>query len=106
MRVRHKCLVVLWSCLFLSCENKVADSIDLSAHIGPQIRAIRLERGMTQEALASVIGIDQNALSLIEDGMATPIHSKLIDIETYFDTIFKIEGERIKIKAYLSKKLK
>lgn len=106
MDIRYKYLAVLGFFFILGCENKSNRSAQLSADVGPQIRAIRLAYGMTQKALADSIGIGQNALSLIEDGMATPIHLKLIEIETYFDTTFEIGGERIKIKAYLARGLK
>ena len=69
--------------------------------IGSQIREQRLVRGMTQLDLADSVGITQNGLSLIEDGLATPIHTKLILIQNFFDVAFKINGKYTKIEDYL-----
>jgi transcriptional regulator with XRE-family HTH domain len=90
--------------LLFSCQSNTAKlSPSFYKSIGGQIRTIRLEQGMSQQALADSVGITQNALSLIEDGLATPIHTKLIAIENFFEVTFIIEGEQISIENYLRK---
>ena len=56
---------------------------------------------MTQQALADEVNISQNSLSLIEDGLATPIHTKLILIQDYFQVKFKINGKFARIETFL-----
>jgi DNA-binding XRE family transcriptional regulator len=62
--------------------------------IGEKIRTERIKRGMTQAELSAAVGMSQNSLSLIEDGLATPIEHKIEAIEDYmgidlidFDTL-------------------
>lgn len=90
---------------FYSCQHNRSElPTAFYKSIGNQIRVIRIEKGMTQQALADSIGITQNALSLIEDGLATPIHTKLIDIENFLNTTFVIEGKQVGIESYLENK--
>lgn len=72
--------------------------------IGTQIREERLNKGLSQQDLADAVGITQNGLSLIEDGLATPIHTKLIAIQDYLGVRFKINGKYSTIEEYLLKK--
>ncbi len=51
--------------------------------IGEQIRAERIKKGLSQQQLAEAVSISQNALSLIEDGLATPIYHKITAIQEY-----------------------
>lgn len=44
----------------------------LETIIARQIRALRLERGMTQEALAEAAGMKHRSLAAIEQGHRTP----------------------------------
>jgi transcriptional regulator with XRE-family HTH domain len=74
--------------------------------VGEQIRSHRIQQGMTQQALADKVNISQNSLSLIEDGLATPIHTKLILIQDYFQVKFKINGKYAKIETFLEEKAK
>jgi DNA-binding XRE family transcriptional regulator len=69
--------------------------------IGYQIRAQRLVKGISQQKLADAVGVTQNSLSLIEDGLATPIHTKLIAIQQYLEVEFKINGKYSKIEDYI-----
>lgn len=84
-------------CLFLACfilglsscnraknaEVATLFSKEQYRSIGEQIRKERIRRGMTQLQLAEAVSLSQNALSLIEDGLATPIQHKIIAIEEY-----------------------
>lgn len=98
-------LLSFWALFFFSCQNS-APQLPPAFYksIGNQIRTIRIEKGMTQQALADSVGITQNGLSLIEDGLATPIHTKLVDIENFLNTTFVIDGEQISIEHYLENK--
>ncbi|MCH2046565.1 MAG: helix-turn-helix domain-containing protein [Saprospiraceae bacterium] len=61
--------------------------------IGEQIRAARIEKGISQEELANAIEMTQSSLSLIEDGLATPVQEKLVAIETYLGVRFEYKEE-------------
>lgn len=78
---------------FAQCQSP-APSIqkEHSMAIGLQIRKARLERGLSQEDLAKAVGLSQNALSLIEDGMATPMLEKVEAIEQYLGVTFTWSG--------------
>ena len=52
--------------------------------IGNQIKALRLRRGITQEAMAQHFGITAQAVSKWERGVATPDIAMLPDISAYF----------------------
>ncbi len=41
---------------------------DISERFGERLRALRLERGMTQSELASLLGLDRSYLSDLERG--------------------------------------
>lgn len=95
-----KLLLFAWLTLIcVACNsNKTADP-DFYRSIGEQIREHRIEQGISQQELAEAVGLSQSALSLIEDGLATPIHDKILDIQFYLETEFIVEGK--KIEAYL-----
>lgn len=93
----EKCKKVLLafacSCVFLisfnacqshkSAEKSAVLTNEQYRSIGEQIRKERIIKGLTQKELADAVSISQNALSLIEDGLATPIHQKIVAIEEY-----------------------
>ena len=85
-----------------SCgANHRANADAFYKSVGMQIRQERLDRGMSQQALADSVSISQNTLSLIEDGLATPIHTKLIEIQNYLGVKFEIDGKESTIEDYL-----
>ena len=65
--------------------------------IGNQIKALRLRRGATQEALAQHLGVTAQAVSKWERGVATPDISILPDISAYFgvtiDELFSLSDD-------------
>ena len=65
--------------------------------IGNQIKAFRLRRGVTQEALAQHLGVTAQAVSKWERGAATPDIGMLPDISAYFgvtiDELFAISDD-------------
>lgn len=65
--------------------------------IGNQIKALRLRRGTTQEALAQHLGVTAQAVSKWERGVTTPDISILPDISAYFgvtiDELFSISDD-------------
>ena len=65
--------------------------------IGNQIKALRLRRGITQEAMAQHFGITPQAISKWERGAATPDIALLPDISAYFgvsiDELFALSDE-------------
>ena len=65
--------------------------------IGNQIKALRLRRGITQEALAQHLGVTAQAVSKWERGAATPDIGMLPDISAYFgvtiDELFALSDE-------------
>lgn len=48
--------------------------------VGGRIRAIRIERGMTQEALALSSGVTRNVLIDVEHGRRGLLFERLVDI--------------------------
>ncbi|WP_264791576.1 helix-turn-helix domain-containing protein [Aureispira anguillae] len=94
-------MYVLMAC---SGSSKGTTDRDFYQDIGGQIREQRLNKGISQQDLADAVGITQNGLSLIEDGLATPIHTKLIAIQDYLDVKFKINGKYATIEEYLEEK--
>ena len=65
--------------------------------IGNQIKALRLRRGVTQEALAQHLGVTAQAVSKWERGVATPDIAMLPDISAYFgvtiDELFALSDD-------------
>ena len=65
--------------------------------IGNQIKALRLRRGTTQEALAQHLGVTPQAVSKWERGVATPDISMLPDLSAYFgvtiDELFAVSDD-------------
>jgi len=96
-------LLVFASILVIACEMSQKKNLgdDFYKTIGAQIREERLQKGISQQDLADAIGVTQNGLSLIEDGLATPIHTKLISIQNYLDVKFKFNGQYATIEEYL-----
>ena len=99
-------LLVFVANLFIACEatEKKDLNTDFYKTIGAQIREERLHQGVSQQDLADAVGVTQNGLSLIEDGMATPIHTKLIAIQNHLNVTFKLNGKHTTIEAYLESK--
>ena len=93
-------LLLAWLTLICAActTSKTVDS-NFYKSIGEQIRESRIEQGISQQELAEAVGLSQSSLSLIEDGLATPIHEKILDIQFYLETEFKVDGK--KIEAYL-----
>ena len=50
--------------------------------MGERIRTIRLEKGLTQEALALEAGISRNVLIEVEHGRIGLLYERLFDIAT------------------------
>lgn len=48
--------------------------------VGAQIRAIRIEKGLTQEALALEAGISRNHLIEVEHGRRGLLYERLVDL--------------------------
>ena len=65
--------------------------------IGNQIKALRLQRGITQEALAEQLGISPQAVSKWERNTATPDIQLLPALSSYFgvtiDELFSLSDE-------------
>jgi len=65
--------------------------------IGNQIKALRLRRGVTQEALAQHLGVTAQAVSKWERGVATPDIGMLPSISAYFgvtiDELFALSDD-------------
>lgn len=65
--------------------------------IGNQIKALRLKRGITQEAMAQHFGVTPQAVSKWERGAATPDIGMLPDISAYFgvtiDELFALSDD-------------
>lgn len=68
--------------LLQSCGSSKTDNNQDRA-VGEQIRQARLKKGISQAEMATALGISQNAVSLIEDGFAAPIHTRHKEIEDY-----------------------
>lgn len=64
-----------------------------------RIKELRLEKNLTQQALAEQLGINQTSLSKIECGASTPDALLLIDLSRYFhvttDYILLLSEERL-----------
>ena len=91
----HILLVFFLSFFLTSCHISKSigteRNIEPNNHIGELIRKERISKGLTQEELARAINISQNSLSLIEDGLATPIHYKIKEIEYLLDISLNIK---------------
>lgn len=92
-------LLFAWLTLICACNSTKTVDSSFYKSIGEQIRENRIEQGISQDELAEAVGLSQNSLSLIEDGLATPIHDKILDIQFYLEAEFVVEGK--KIEAYL-----
>ena len=74
-----------------------------------RIKELRLEKKMTQQALAKKMGINQASLSKIECGAATPDALLLIDLSRFFhvttDYILLLSEERLTADCLLADNL-
>lgn len=98
--------IILLTCLgvLLTCcqgQTTVPEKAEIYKSIGGQIRTERLKQGISQQQLADQVGITQGSLSLIEDGLATPIHNKLLDIEAFLGMTVQLEGPHKTIQEYV-----
>lgn len=105
------CKIILLTCLvflLICCQGKTisVEDAEIYKSIGGQIRTERLKQGISQQQLADEVGITQSSLSLIEDGLATPIHNKLLDIEAYLGMTVQLEGTHKTIQEYVNAKQK
>ena len=68
-----------------------------SVEVGPRLRELRDERGLSMRALARMSGISANALSMIERGRTSPSVSTLYKItgalEVPITTLFRVQPE-------------
>lgn len=64
--------------------------------IGQFLKALRVERGMTQEQLAEVVGVSNRSISRWENGVNLPDFDLLIVIAGYFGVSIEelLDGER------------
>jgi len=69
----------------------------LTGPIHARIAELRKEKGLTQEALASQLGIDSTAVSHWEKGFSRPDQGRLIDVATALGISVEdlIEGEEV-----------
>lgn len=58
---------------------------DLKTSVGKAIAVQRLQRGLTQEQLALMIGVEQETISRIERGAALPTLARLAEIAQVLD---------------------
>lgn len=61
--------------------------------IAENIRALRREKGLTQEQLAGVLGVTTGAVYKWEAGLSQPELGKLAGIADFFDTYHRLRGE-------------
>jgi DNA-binding XRE family transcriptional regulator len=78
-----KILFLLSFLLLYGCKDKPK-----TISIGEQIRQARLKQNLSQSELAKAVGLDAANLSLIEDGLATPIRPKIEAIQNFLQTNF------------------
>jgi ribosome-binding protein aMBF1 (putative translation factor) len=88
-------IVLFLLTVLFSCQSKKSVSNfsyqNPNNNVGEVIRKQRIVKGITQEELANAINISQNSLSLIEDGLATPIHYKIKEIEALLDISLNVK---------------
>ncbi len=56
--------------------------MDIERQFREVLREIRQEKGISQEKLAHICGMDRTYMSMIERGISSPTLSKLIEIST------------------------
>lgn len=79
-------------------DSSEAMNEDKTIDVGKQIRLLRENRGLSQQALAASSGLSRNTLSLIERGQTSPTVSTLkslasallVDINAFFQPIDEI----------------
>jgi transcriptional regulator with XRE-family HTH domain len=54
-------------------------------HVGTRIRELRVSRGLTQEQLADLIGIERTRVTEYETGRHEPTHPMLVRFATALD---------------------
>lgn len=75
-------LFLVFFCAICACNKQQLPSI------GEQIRRERLKQNISQIQLATAISMNVSSLSLIEDGLATPIKEKIEAIESHLNVHF------------------
>jgi|TARA_R110000803_G_scaffold64080_1_gene124901 ribosome-binding protein aMBF1 (putative translation factor) len=78
-------------------QNEKEETLEKTDYvsIGEQIRKERLKQNLSQQELADKVNMTQNALSKVEDGLATPIHMKLFEIQDVLGVEFTIKGKKL-----------
>jgi ribosome-binding protein aMBF1 (putative translation factor) len=77
-------VILLFVLSFVSC--KTASELPIvkkMPSIGEQIRYERISKGLSQKELADAVKLSAEVLSLVEDGLATPLPSKVAAIQEY-----------------------
>ena len=91
--------------------TKLIRKVILYMNIGGKIKALRKDKDITQEKLASYLNVSCQAISKWENGTASPDISLIIPIANFFnisiDELFDRDAEKIKteIEDFLSKHL-
>ncbi|MGR6977519.1 helix-turn-helix domain-containing protein [Mycobacteroides abscessus] len=65
--------------------EREAQWVQVRRSVGERIRALRLERGMTQEALALSSGVTRNVLIDVEHGRRGLLYERLFDLAVALD---------------------
>ncbi|WP_074413214.1 helix-turn-helix domain-containing protein [Mycolicibacterium fortuitum] len=65
--------------------QRAAQWATVRARVGARIRAIRLEKGLTQEGLALASGVTRNVLIHVELGRRGVLYERLFDIADALD---------------------
>lgn len=83
-----KCLflLLLFILLFVSCKTALVQPVVTKMpSLGEQIRYVRISKGLSQKELADAVKLSIEVLRLVEDGLATPLPSKVAAIQEYLD---------------------
>jgi transcriptional regulator with XRE-family HTH domain len=82
---------------------------EFSEYIGANVRRLRLERGLTQEALAEAIGLELRSFQRIEAATANPSLAVLVNLADVLGVkpgALLEKAERIEIKRGRPKKIR
>ena len=88
--------VILYTYLVLMVVGVACKNQPKEPTLGEQIRAERIRQHHSQAELAAAVGMSAEALSMIEDGLAEPIHEKIFAIQNYLNVRFAWDSASVR----------
>lgn len=88
--------VILYTCIAFVLSVAACQHQPKAPTLGEQIRTERIRQRYSQTELAAAVGMSSEALSMIEDGLAEPIHEKIFAIQRFLNVQFAWDSSAVR----------